>query len=164
MAALEARGDHGTTVLDLDYRPMFWESPQVAHEHIRAAVGLVDVAVGNLEECEVAIGERDPERAAAALLDAGVDLAVVKQGPRASWAPAATSRSWCHPCRWRWSTAWEPATPSVVRSATGSSPAGTSSTCSASPTPRARCVAGRLACADAMPTTAELEEILEGVS
>src|SRR5436190_19344974 len=49
MAALRARGEHGTTVLDLDYRPMFWESPEAAHEHIRAAVGLVDVAVGNLE-------------------------------------------------------------------------------------------------------------------
>ena len=47
----------------------------------RAALALVDVAVGNLEECEVAVGERDPERAADALLDAGVGLAVVKQGP-----------------------------------------------------------------------------------
>ena len=67
MAALEARGDHGTTVLDLDFRPMFWSSPAEAHRHIRAAVDLVDVAVGNLDECEVAIGEREPELAAAAL-------------------------------------------------------------------------------------------------
>jgi len=81
MAALKARGDHGTTVLDLDYRPMFWSSRAEAHEHIGAAVGLVDVAVGNLDECETAVGEREPEAAAAALLDAGVDLAVVKQGP-----------------------------------------------------------------------------------
>ena len=32
MAALDARGGHGTTILDLDYRPMFWSSPQEAHE------------------------------------------------------------------------------------------------------------------------------------
>ena len=38
MAALEARGDHGITILDLDYRPMFWSSATEAHEAIRAAV------------------------------------------------------------------------------------------------------------------------------
>ncbi|MFF2061594.1 5-dehydro-2-deoxygluconokinase [Streptomyces sp. NPDC058200] len=40
------------------------------------------VAVGNLDECEVAVGEREPEAAARALLAAGVELAVVKQGPK----------------------------------------------------------------------------------
>src|SRR5215211_3096731 len=30
MAALEARGSHGITVLDLDYRPMFWTSAEEA--------------------------------------------------------------------------------------------------------------------------------------
>jgi 5-dehydro-2-deoxygluconokinase len=40
------------------------------------------VAVGNREECEVAVGESDPDKAAQALLDKGLDLAVVKQGPR----------------------------------------------------------------------------------
>ena len=40
------------------------------------------VAVGNLDECETAVGERDPQRAAAALLDRGVELAIVKQGPQ----------------------------------------------------------------------------------
>jgi 5-dehydro-2-deoxygluconokinase len=81
MAALAARGDHGTTVLDLDYRPIFWPSAEEAHRHVAAALPLVDVAVGNREECEVAVGTREPEAAAAALLDAGLDLAVVKQGP-----------------------------------------------------------------------------------
>jgi 5-dehydro-2-deoxygluconokinase len=81
MAALKARDGHGTTILDLDYRPMFWSSRAEAHEHIRAAVELVDVAVGNLDECGIAIGEREPESAAAALLEAGLELAVVKQGP-----------------------------------------------------------------------------------
>jgi 5-dehydro-2-deoxygluconokinase len=37
--------------------------------------------VGNLDECHTAVGEREPEAAAAALHAAGVDLAIVKQGP-----------------------------------------------------------------------------------
>jgi len=41
----------------------------------------VTVAVGNREECEVAVGETDPMRAADALLERGVELAIVKQGP-----------------------------------------------------------------------------------
>ena len=42
----------------------------------------VTVAVGNREECEIAVGESNPQRAADALLDLGVELAIVKQGPR----------------------------------------------------------------------------------
>jgi 5-dehydro-2-deoxygluconokinase len=81
-AAWEARGRAPVTVLDLDWRPMFWESPAVAGEQVRAALSHVTVAVGNREECEVAVGERDPVRAADALLDLGVELAIVKQGPK----------------------------------------------------------------------------------
>jgi 5-dehydro-2-deoxygluconokinase len=82
LAALEARGGAARTVLDLDYRPMFWSSRGEAHEWVQRALPYVDVAVGNLDECETAVGERDPERAAKALHEAGVDLAIVKQGPR----------------------------------------------------------------------------------
>ncbi|MEI4272890.1 5-dehydro-2-deoxygluconokinase [Klenkia sp. LSe6-5] len=81
-AAWAARGRRRHTVLDLDYRPMFWESVAAAREQVQAALAQVTVAVGNSEECSVAVGETDPERAAEALLDAGVELAVVKQGPR----------------------------------------------------------------------------------
>jgi 5-dehydro-2-deoxygluconokinase len=42
----------------------------------------VTVAVGNREECDVAVGETEPVRAADALLERGVELAIVKQGPR----------------------------------------------------------------------------------
>lgn len=52
----------------------------------------VTVAVGNREECEVAVGETDPERAADALLDAGVELAIVKQGPDGVLAKTRTER------------------------------------------------------------------------
>ncbi|MGE0216943.1 5-dehydro-2-deoxygluconokinase [Mycolicibacterium sp.] len=81
-AAWEARGRAPLTVLDLDYRPMFWDSPVAATEQVQRALGHVTVAVGNREECEIAVGERNPHKAADALLDLGVQLAIVKQGPR----------------------------------------------------------------------------------
>ena len=80
-AAWEARQRRPLTVLDLDYRPMFWDSREVATAQVGRALEQVTVVVGNLEECEVAVGERDPGRAADALLERGVELAVVKQGP-----------------------------------------------------------------------------------
>lgn len=81
-AAWEARGRAPLTVLDLDYRPMFWESPAAATEQVQRALAHVTVAVGNREECEIAVGETNPNKAADALLDLGVELAIVKQGPR----------------------------------------------------------------------------------
>jgi 5-dehydro-2-deoxygluconokinase len=81
-AAWEARERQPLTVLDLDYRPMFWDSPAAATEQVRKALTHVTVAVGNREECEIAVGESNPHKAADALLDLGVEIAIVKQGPR----------------------------------------------------------------------------------
>jgi 5-dehydro-2-deoxygluconokinase len=81
-AAWDARGRTPLTILDLDYRPMFWDSPELATREIDTALGKVTVAVGNKEECEVAVGETEPHRAADALLDRGIELAIVKQGPK----------------------------------------------------------------------------------
>jgi 5-dehydro-2-deoxygluconokinase len=50
------------------------------------------VAVGNREECEVAVGETEPDRAADALLDMGVELAIVKQGPKGVLGKTRTER------------------------------------------------------------------------
>ncbi|MFI8092450.1 5-dehydro-2-deoxygluconokinase [Streptomyces sp. NPDC086080] len=80
--ALAARDKAGTTVFDLDWRPMFWRDPDQARPYYREALRHATVAVGNLDECEVATGVREPEACAEALLAAGVELAVVKQGPR----------------------------------------------------------------------------------
>lgn len=80
--AWEARGRREHTILDLDYRPMFWESAELAREQVQKALQHVTVAVGNKEECEVAVGETEPQRAADALLDHGVEIAIVKQGPK----------------------------------------------------------------------------------
>ena len=81
-AAWQARGRAPLTILDLDYRPAFWDDPGEAHAQVDQALSMVTVAVGNRGECEVAVGESDPDRAAEALLDKGVDLAIVKQGPK----------------------------------------------------------------------------------
>lgn len=81
-AAWESRGRQPLTILDLDYRPMFWSSPEAASREVGKALDHVTVAVGNREECEIAVGESDPLRAADALLERGVQLAVVKKGPR----------------------------------------------------------------------------------
>lgn len=78
--AWDSRGRAPLTVLDLDYRPMFWGSPEAAKREVSRALGKVTVAVGNLEECEIAVGETDPYQAADALLDRGVTLAIVKRG------------------------------------------------------------------------------------
>lgn len=80
--AVRARAKAGITVLDLDYRPMFWESREQARQWMREALPHVTVAVGNLDECDTAVGETEPRRAAAALHEFGVELAVVKQGPK----------------------------------------------------------------------------------
>ena len=80
--AWAARRRRPLTILDLDYRPMFWSSPDDARREASRALELVTIAIGNTEECEIAVGETDPDRAADALLERGVELAVVKLGPR----------------------------------------------------------------------------------
>ncbi|HLX48986.1 MAG TPA: 5-dehydro-2-deoxygluconokinase [Streptosporangiaceae bacterium] len=160
LAALRARGRAGVTVLDLDYRPVFWPSRQEARRWVEQALPLVTLAVGNLDECDTAVGEREPARAAKALLAAGVDLAVVKQGPggvlavdRAGQvevppvpvnvvngigAGDAFGGALCHGLLAGWDTE------RVMRYANAAG----------------AIVASRLACSDAMPTDAEVESLL----
>ena len=80
--AWDARGRKPLTILDLDYREMFWDSPELATVEAESALSKVTVAVGNKEECRVAVGETEPHRAADALLERGIELAIVKQGPK----------------------------------------------------------------------------------
>ncbi len=91
-AAWERRERGRHTVLDLDYRPMFWSDPAEATSQVSRALEHVTVAVGNREECEVAVGETEPHRAADALLERGLELAVVKQGPKGVLAATADER------------------------------------------------------------------------
>lgn len=87
--AWDARGRSPLTILDLDYREMFWDSAESAHREVDRALDKVTVAVGNKEECEVAVGETEPHRAADALLERGIELAIVKQGPKGVLAKTA---------------------------------------------------------------------------
>jgi 5-dehydro-2-deoxygluconokinase len=80
IAALEAR-EGGITIHDLDHRPMFWSDESEAGVWAREALRHATVAVGNRDEVEVAVGTRDPVEASAALLELGVEIAIVKQGP-----------------------------------------------------------------------------------
>lgn len=79
--ALRIRDRAGTTVLDLDYREVFWDDPAEARGEVGDVLPAIDVVVGNLRECEVATGETDPMRAATALLERGPATAIVKLGP-----------------------------------------------------------------------------------
>ena len=159
--ALRVRGRRGPTVLDLDYRPMFWSSREEARRWVQEALPWATVAVGNLDECDTAVDERDPQRAAAALHERGVDLAVVKQGPAGVLAATRTEQvvvppvpvevvnglgagdafggALCHSLLSGWS---------LERSMRFCNAAGA-------------IVAGRLSCSEAMPTLDEVETKLE---
>ncbi|MFH8463763.1 5-dehydro-2-deoxygluconokinase [Streptomyces sp. NPDC017991] len=87
LAALAHRARSGPTVFDLDRRPAFWrdtarKDASAARPFYAEALRHTTVVVGNLDEVEVATGLREPHAAARALLDAGVELAVVRQGPK----------------------------------------------------------------------------------
>jgi len=161
-AALAVRGRARHTVLDLDYRPMFWASAAEATEQVRKCLGKVTVAVGNREECQVAVGQTDPDRAADALLEAGVEIAIVKQGPKGTLAKTRDERvvvpptpidvvnglgagdafggSLCHGLLSGWS---------LERIVAGASAAGA-------------IVASRLECSTAMPSADEVAAVLAG--
>lgn len=98
LAAHQARRHSGLTegqftILDLDYRPMFWKSEDAAQAEIRKILPYVTVAIGNDKECSVAVGEGTPDEQADRLLAAGVEIAVVKLGPDGVLAKTATERA-----------------------------------------------------------------------
>ena len=81
MAALAAREGRSFTVHDLDYRPMFWASPEDAGLRGREALEHATVVVGGRTEAIPLVGDRSPSETARALLDCGPTLAIVKLGP-----------------------------------------------------------------------------------
>jgi 5-dehydro-2-deoxygluconokinase len=165
LAALRARDKAGITVLDLDYRPMFWESREQAREWISQALPYVTVAVGNLDECETAVGVREPHAAAQALHDAGIELAVVKQGPLGVLASSSKESG-------KEEEVQVPPVPIEVVNGLGAGDAFGGALCHGllsgwelAATMRFCNAAGalvttRLACADAMPTETEVRELL----
>ena len=73
-----SRREH--TILDLDWRPSFWADAATATAELDQVLDQVTIAIGNRVECEVAVGEDDPDRAADALLDRGLWAVVFKMG------------------------------------------------------------------------------------
>ncbi len=164
MLALSTRERRHPTVLDLDYRPSFWSSRDEARECVRAALAHVTIAIGNQSEVDVAVDTTDPDRAADRLLELGLSLAVVKLGPEGVLAKSRDERvevppvivevvnglgagdgfggAFCHALLAGWSLL------DTIRFANAAG----------------AIVASRLACSDAMPTTEEIERLLEKVS
>jgi 5-dehydro-2-deoxygluconokinase len=160
LAALEARGRQGITVLDLDYRPMFWSSREEARHWMQRALPHATVAVGNLDECYTAVAEREPVAAARALHEFGADLAVVKQGPK---GVLADDRS---------VMVEVPPVPVTVVNGLGAGDAFGGALCHGLlagwdlervmrfANAAGAIVAGRIACSDAMPAADEVEALL----
>jgi 5-dehydro-2-deoxygluconokinase len=148
----------GETIVDLDWRPMFWTDEPM--ELMRAAVARATVAVGNAEEASVAVGEAEPLEMARRLLALGPRLAVVKLGPRGVLA-ATAEQQWV-----------VPPVPVEVVNGLGAGDAFGGALCHGllSGWDVERCVrfanaagavvASRLGCADDMPTAADVEEQL----
>jgi 5-dehydro-2-deoxygluconokinase len=162
-AAWAARGRQPLTVLDLDYRPMFWPSREAAREQVAAALPMVTVAVGNLDEAQTAVGESEPMAAARALLACGVELAVIKQGPAGVLGVTAAE------------AVAVPAVPVTVLNGLGAGDGFGGALChgllAGWPLERVlrfanaagAIVATRLECSTAMPTTHEVESLLAEV-
>lgn len=158
---LEIRGRRAHTVIDLDWRPMFWDSPEQAGEAIAPILDHVTIAIGNKDECEIAVGTRDPNEAADRLLERGLEMAVMKlgaegvmiataDGTRVSVPPYwvdvvcglgsgdAFGGAFCHGLL----EGWDAETIIKWGNAAGA------------------IVAGRLMCADDMPTITDIESLL----
>lgn len=157
---LEARGRKRHTVIDLDYRPTFWPSEEAASREIGAAIDHATAAVGNRRECEVAVGTGDPDAAADALLERGIELAIVKLGGDGVLVATRDDRTRVEPL------------PVAVVCGLGAGDAFGGALChglltGADPAEAVRfanaagaIVASRLLCADAMPTEQEVLELL----
>jgi 5-dehydro-2-deoxygluconokinase len=164
LAAWRVRARRTMTILDLDYRPMFWKSEAEATRQAELALVHGTVAIGNREECRVAVGETEPTRAAQALLERGIELAIVKQGPKGVLAMTADEvvevppvyvevvnglgagdafgGAICHGLLNGWGLE------RMVRFANAAG----------------ALVASRLECSSAMPTEAEVEQLLQGAA
>jgi 5-dehydro-2-deoxygluconokinase len=164
LGALEARGRSRITVHDLDHRPMFWRHEDEAGELARAALANATVAVGNQDEAEVAVGTRDPLEASEALLDLGVELAIVKRGPDGVLARTRDSLIEVEPVRLEVVNGLGAGDAFGGALAHGLLAGDDIELVIRRANAAGALVASRLACADDMPYLGELEEIVEGAA
>lgn len=149
------------TILDLDYRPTLWSGVDHARAVAQKAISLATVVVGNAEECEVALGIGDPDKAADRLLDDGVRLAIIKLGAGGALLANPTERVRVAP------------TPIQVVCGLGAGDAFGGALChglleglgleeiGALANAAGAHVATQLTCADAMPSMEELQRFME---
>jgi 5-dehydro-2-deoxygluconokinase len=160
LAALDAA--RGLRVHDLDHRASLWPAGEDPRRWAQEAARRATVVVGNLDEVEMATGTRDMADAAGILLSLGPEVVIVKQGLEG--ATAFTAEGSVHVPAIRIEVVcglgagdafggaiahgmlskWELPRTLAFANAAGA------------------IVASRLACADAMPTVAEVDELLEG--
>jgi len=77
---LVTRSLSGHTVLDLDYRPSFWENESIAKSVTKRAIDSSNILVGNRKEFEVATGLTDPDQIRKNFLGQQINLVIVKLG------------------------------------------------------------------------------------
>ncbi|MGQ0849086.1 MAG: 5-dehydro-2-deoxygluconokinase [Actinomycetota bacterium] len=160
LRALDARARSRHTIHDLDYRPSFWSDEAIAGDRQREALDRATIAIGNLEECAVAVGSGSPAAMGRRIIERGVEVAVVKMGREGVTAfgngfevsapPLATEvvnglgagdafgGAVCHGllCGWGWDE--------IIPFANAAG----------------AYVAGQLACADAMPTEEQVRRLM----
>src|SRR5256886_7958917 len=160
LASLEARQRRDFTIHDLDHRHHLWRSGDDPRRWAREAVKRATVVVGNTDEVEKATATRDPPAGAAAVLELGAKIAILERGGDGVYARTAREEltvtaveiavlnglgagdafggALCHGLLAGWT---------LRRTVEAANAAGA-------------IVASRLACADAMPTLAEIETVL----
>ena len=158
IAALETA--RGTRIHDLDHRSSLWSSGEEARHWAQEAARRASVVVGNVDEMEMATGVRVPRDAAKVLFGLGAELVVVKRGMSGVTGISRTElvevpavpvdvvcglgagdafgAALAHGLLAKWE---------LRRTLTFANAAGA-------------IVASRLACADAMPTNAEIQSLL----
>jgi len=156
----ELRAAASELVLDLDYRPAFWASEQEARDAARATASRATVLIGNLDECRIVTGATEADAAADRLLELGARLAVVKLGGDGVLAATPTERITVPPIRVQ------------VVNGLGSGDAFGAALCHgmlagwelprllAFANASGALVASRRGCSTAMPTLAEVDELL----
>lgn len=77
---LRIRNKLNHTILDLDYRPTFWENESIARQITSKAIEASTVLVGNRKEFEVATGISDPNQISKKFLGDQISLVIVKLG------------------------------------------------------------------------------------
>ncbi|WP_273447161.1 carbohydrate kinase family protein, partial [Thermophilibacter provencensis] len=90
LAALACAREAGCTLsYDPNYRANLWPSVEAAVGQMRAVVPQMDLMKLSDEECELLTGEKDPEAAAASLLERGPKVVAVTLGAGGAYVRTA---------------------------------------------------------------------------